>query len=138
MKYYVDKEIFVMASEPLDGYSAGDFRKLCNSTLSEAELAVLYAKAHNKTGWLMHDLDDEDADINTERVYQEWSAIEEELRGRIIAIVEQEDPDKIRSQLTSRQGYYYIVKPFMLRNGFADGSGWWIRNEDNDETRCKK
>lgn len=128
MNLYADKEIFVMASEPLVGYSADDFRELCNGTLSEACLAVLYAGAYNKAGWLMHDLDDEDADINTERVFREWDAIEEELRVRIIVILEQEDPEKIRSQLSSGQGYYYIVKPFMLRNGFADGNGWWIRN----------
>ena len=70
----------------------------------------LYAGASNKAGWLMHDLDDEDADVNTELEYQKWSAIEEELRGRIIAILEQEDPEKIRSQIASRIGYYYIVK----------------------------
>lgn len=111
---------------------------LMNSTLNETELAVLYAGASNKIGWFMQDIVDEDADINTERVYQEWRAIEEELRRRIIAILEQEDPGNIRSQLSSGQGYYYIVKPFMLRNGFAYGSGWWIGNEDNDETRCTK
>lgn len=138
MNFYADKEIFAMASEPLEGYSADDYRKLCNSTLNEAQLAVLYAGAHNKTGWLMHDLDDEEADINTECVYQEWSAIEEELRGRIIAILEQEDPDKNRSQLSSKQGYYYIVKPFMLRNGFVDANGWWIRNDDYDENDYPK
>lgn len=129
------EKIFVMASEPLVGYSADDYRELCNGTLSEADLAVLYAGAFNKAGWLMHDLDDEDADINKERVFREWDAIEEELRGRIIAILEQEDPEKIRSQLSSGQGYYNIVKPFMLRNGFADGNGWWIKN---DEMRCTK
>lgn len=135
MNINADKEIFVMASEPLVGYSADDFRKLCNGVLSEAELAVLYAGAANKAGWLMHDLDDEDADVNTERVFREWSAIEEELLGRIIAILEQEDPEKIRSQIASRIGYYNIVKPFMLRNGFVDGNGWWIRN---DKTRVTK
>lgn len=135
MNLYADKEIFVMASEPLVGYSAEDFKKLCNGTLSEVELAVLYAGAFNKAGWLMHDLDDEDADINTEREYKKWSTIEEELRCRIIAILERENPEKIRSQLSSGQGYYYIVKPFMLRNGFVDGNGWWIKN---DEMRCTK
>lgn len=68
----------------LVGYSADDFRKLCNITRSEAELAVLYAGAVNKAGWLMHDLDDEDADVNTECVFREWSAIEEELLINII------------------------------------------------------
>lgn len=135
MNINADKDIFVMASEPLDRYSADDFRKLCNGTLSEAELAVLYAGAFNKAGWLMHDLDDEDADISPERLYQEWSAIEKELRIRIVAILEQEDSGKIRSQIASRIGYYNIVKPFMLRNGFADGNGWWIKN---DEMRCTK
>ena len=134
MKFHVDKEIFVMASERLEGYSADDYSELCNSTLNEAELAILYAEASNKTGWLMHDLDDEEADINTERVYREWCAIEEELRSRIISIIEQENPEEISSQISSGQGYYYIVEPFMLRNGFVDGNGWWIRYEDNDET----
>ena len=73
-----------MASEPLVGYSADDFRKLCNGALSEAELAVLYAEAANKAGWLMHDLDNEDSDVNTELVFREWDTIEEELLINII------------------------------------------------------
>ena len=30
------------------------------------------------------------------------------------------------SSVTSGKGMWYIVKPFMERNGFRDGAGWWV------------
>ena len=80
----------------------------------------------NQVGWLMHDLDDDDCTPEAEEQYKKWSALEETLRTRIFDILKQEDIDAFEKTVAENKGYYNAIKPFMLRNGFKDGRGWWV------------
>ena len=116
----------VMASEPLTGISVEQVQQLLEEDDSESNLAKVYAGVSNQVGWLMHDLDDDDCTPETEEQYKKWSALEETLRTRIFDILKQEDIDAFEKTVAENKGYYNVVKPFMLRNGFKDGRGWWV------------
>lgn len=77
----------------------------------------------------MHDLDDEDCTDELRQRYQEWSALEEELRNRIFDILKRESIDEFEKLAAQNNGYYDVVKPFMVRNGYKDGRGWWVKGK---------
>ena len=116
----------IMGSEPLEGISIKQIQQLLEEDDSESNLAKVYAGVSNQVGWLMHDLDDDDCTPDIEEQYESWSALEETLRLRIFDILKQEDITALEKTVAENRGYYNVVKPFMLRNGFKGGSGWWV------------
>lgn len=117
----------VMASEPLMGQAPDQLRQKCSEDGSERTLAEAYAGASNQMGWLMHDLDEEDCPEDTVQRYHDWKSLEEELRDRIFEILKNENSTELGRLASEGKGYYYMVKPFMVRNGYKDSSGWWIK-----------
>lgn len=124
-----DTPPIIMASEPMAGCSTKQLRKIILEDESESTLASVYAGVFNQTGWLMHDLDDEDCTDELRQRYQEWSALEEELRNRIFDILKRESIDEFEKLAAQNNGYYDVVKPFMVRNGYKDGRGWWVKGK---------
>lgn len=101
---------------------------LASQIEEEQELAEAYAMASNKA-WLVED-DVHDYEEGTPeyqeacRVTDDWFAVEETLRNKIFTILKSEGVD------VSTERYIYVLKPFMERNGYRDGGGWWIRNTE--------
>lgn len=124
-----DDEAFspvVMEYTPLVGETPESIREKYMKDPSEHDLAAVYAAVSNQVGWLMHDLDDEDCPEDTEQRFNAWAALEEELRGRIFEILKREDITEFERSASEGVGYYFRVMPFMIRNGFRDGAGWWV------------
>ena len=70
----------------------------------------------------MHETDDDHWAIYA---LEEWYNIEQILLDRIYAILIAEG-----SLLEHhKRGWLPIVEPFMERNGYYDGSGWWAKHE---------
>ncbi len=125
-----DNPIIVMATEPAQDLTPDDllhdFRVVDDS---DENLAAVYAIAFNQVGWLMHEYDEE-YDPEIEDRYLAWSKVEAELREEIFSVLRHENPVALEKALAERKGYYYIVKPFMERNGYLDGQGWFIKAKD--------
>lgn len=123
-------EIAVMASEPLKGYTPDTIREMLTRYTTDSTVAVIMAAVANKTGWIGHDLGDLDNDEETDaRIKAEldtWWALEKELYAEIIRRLEEENRSQGTNHTISGIGLHYIIKPFMERNGFRDGAGWWI------------
>lgn len=115
----------IMASEPLKDCTPEQLMQMHEDT-NEHTLALIYAKVFNQVGWLMHELDSDNCAEETEQRYQEWSALEEELRSIIFEILEDENPEEFDKLLAEEKGYYNVVKPFMIRNNCKDVHGWWV------------
>lgn len=109
-----------MGSEPLAGVSADEWRAKFGENSTDEELATALAGAWNESGWLGHDLDDDDCTPEIEAAYKEWSALEQELI------------QKIASHLNHKceTPYIKLVTPFMEQNGYRDGGGWWVKIEE--------
>ena len=123
-------EIAIMASEPLKGYTPDTMREMLTRYNTDDAVAAIMAAVANKTGWLGHDIDDPDNDEETNsRIKAEhdaWWALEKELYAEIIRRLEEENQTKGTAYATSGIGLHYIIKPFMERNGYRDGAGWWV------------
>lgn len=121
-------QIDILIDEPLKDSTPEDIRSLLQYDQTEKTLATAMAAVANQTGWIGHSLDDPDNDAATnkaiELAFDEWWALEKELYVKISNILIRETPDMCIPEST---GWYYIILPFMTRNGYRDGGGWWIK-----------
>ena len=122
-------KIAIMASEPLKGYTPDQMREMASKYDSDEALAAVYASVSNKTGWIGHDIgepeNDEETNNRLKKELDEWWKLEKELYAEIVSRLQKENAEKGTTYITSGKGRY-IVKPFMERNGFRDGAGWWV------------
>lgn len=121
-------QIDILIDEPLKDSTPEDIRNLLQYDQTEKTLAAAMATVANQTGWIGHSLDDPDNDEATnkavELAFDAWWALEKELYIKISNILIQETPNVYIPEST---GWHYIIQPFMTRNGYRDGGGWWIK-----------
>ena len=119
----------IMAIEPSRDFTPSDIRKRLENNNTELELATVHAEVNNKTGWLMHELDElEEPELSKSKaIFDEWWGLYKELVGRITDILKKENDSRIANHKITDRGLYYVVKPLMERNGFRDGAGWWVK-----------
>ena len=125
MEIKKNKDIAVLISPPLDGCVPNDVRTwLREQHETDAAIAEAMSKVGMKAGWLMHELDDPDNDEKALQKYHEefdmWYELEKELVKEIVRRLGIEKVEK---------GWHYIIEPFMNKNGYRDGAGWWIKEE---------
>lgn len=101
----------------LAGYTAEDVSEWLSLHADESCLAIAMAAVGNKTGSIRHEISN---DWAMEEVYSRWANLEKELYERIISILVKENG------LPQVKGKYFQIQPFMERNGYRAGSGWWI------------
>jgi len=118
-----------MRADMMDGFVADDLRYWLSEFDTEAGLAIALAQADMKVGWLMHELNDSDKrDVSGVRIaFDDWRELYKELHARIITIMKDENESGISKHNLDETRGHYIIMPFMERNGYRDGSGWWIR-----------
>lgn len=119
-------DIVILTSEPLESFLPDDVKVWLEKNYSEQHLADVFAGVSNKVGWLMHESDE---DWAAQEMFERWDELYEELHSKIFEILKEENI----SQNTNHNlegGTHYIVKPFMEKYGYRDGSGWWIEKEE--------
>lgn len=104
------------------GTKPDDVREWLSGHREEPALAYCYAFADNQWGSTEHEASDP---VDSQNPYPDelcdaWFELTVELFGRIDAILESEG---VRS---GEEGMCYRVAPFMARNGYSDGCGWWV------------
>ena len=127
-KYELDNSLD-MSADMTDGFVAEDLREWLSEFNTESGLAIALAQANMKVGWLLHELSDPDKRYVSRViiVFDDWRELYEELHSRIIAILKEENESgKAKHNLEETRGHY-VIMPFMERNGYRDGSGWWVR-----------
>ena len=113
-----------MGAEPLSGLKPDDIRKWRILHHSEKDLARAYADVSNKYWWV----EDNEYDFKQGTPeYQEACKITDEW-GKLMRELETEILDVLRSEdiTIPEKGRIVVLRPFMKRNGFFDGNGWWI------------
>ena len=123
--------LYIIQQEPLTNHTPAEALHWFASITSEHTIAAAHAVVSNHVGFLMHKLDADDPWI--EEAYDAWREVEEVIYQRILSILKAENESVMADHILSGIGTYYIVKPFMIRNGYRDGSGWWLEG-----TECKK
>lgn len=118
--------LFILEKEPLEGYTPTEAQQWLSSVTGEKTIAASYAVISNHLGMLMHEIDDDDP-WGAEAFYA-WQEVSNELYYRILSVLKAEDAEETERLLSAGKGTHHVVKPFMLRNGYRDGNGWWIEN----------
>ena len=120
--------LYIIQQEPLTNHTPAEALQWFASITDEHIIAAAHAVVSNHVGSLMHELDEDDPRI--EEAYGAWREVEEVIYQRIWNLLKSENESGMADHRLSGIGTYYIVKPFMLRNGYHDGSGWWIADSE--------
>ena len=115
----------ILTQEPFVGSMPQDILKMICNDMPESLLALLMAEVSDKVGSIMHQADDH-SDPWVVYALDQWETVASVLRDRIFSILISE------GILTERpkQGWYSAIIPFMERNGYHDGCGWWVREDE--------
>lgn len=114
----------VMGSEPIPGWEPADIREWYTEHHTESGLAQAFASASNKFWWVEdNEYDYEEGTPEHKeacRITDSWGDLMENLKDEIFVILRREGvsiPEK---------GQITVLVPFMERNGYYDGNGWWL------------
>ncbi len=121
----ISKAVFVMRGEPSSNLTIEKANEIFDEIETEKDIANLFAVVHNKAWWI----EDEEYDFveGTEEhrkaieTTDRWFSLADKLKDMIFGILKSEGieiPDK---------GQIVVLESFMKRNGFKNGSGWWIK-----------
>lgn len=120
----LEKSITVLLTEPAPEVTIETARKNYYLIENESDLAKIYAVVENKAWWYADEIYDyEEGSMEYERaiyIMNEWFELAKEIKNDIFKILSSEGvkiPDT---------GQITVLRPFMLRNGYYDGDGWWI------------
>ncbi len=119
--------LYIIQEKPLTNHTPAEALQWFASASAEKTIASAYAVVSNHVGRLMHQLDEDDHWI--EEAYDTWREVREVIYQRIWNLLKAENESGTTSHILSGIGTHFIVKLFMLRNGYRDGSGWWIESE---------
>lgn len=125
-KLVVDKDTFVMCSEPSPDLTAEMVVKAIGEIETELELATLFAMVENKVWWIEdeeYDYDEGTIEHNQAKAKTDlWFALANDLKNKIFDILCTEGAE------IPETGRIAVLEPFMKRNGFKNGHGWWIKD----------
>ena len=121
----ISKDAFVMCQEPSPDLTIEKANEIFDKIETEKDIADLFAIVDNKAWWIEDEEYDFEEGTEEHREAVErtdmWFALSNKLRNMIFDILKHEGveiPDK---------GQIVVLEPFMKRNGFRDGQGWWIK-----------
>ena len=122
--------IVIMASEPIPNKTPTDVRGCFAERKSERDLADAFAIASNKFWWVEDNVYDYEEGtpeyISACAITDEWGALMDEYEERIFVILRNEGVE------IPETGRIKVLEPFMKRNGYRDGNGWWIKNKESE------
>ena len=120
--------MYIIHQEPLANHTPAEALEWFESVNDEKTIAAAHAVVSNHVGALMHELDEDDP--WNDEVFEAWCEVEEVIYQRIWNLLKAENDSGLANHTLSGIGTYYIVKPFMIRNGYRDSSGWWIADTE--------
>ena len=120
----------ILTTEPFVGFMPSDLRIWLADHNTDTDLASALAEVNDHVGLLGHELDEVE-DRWLLYAFESWREVELELYDLIFDSMEKSNQRGETEYNLSQEGLYYRVKPFMERNGYRDGSGWWIKLEED-------
>lgn len=121
---------YIMGEEPLSDMTPQDLQNHFSGSLTEKELATAFALSSNEFWWVEDNVYDYEEGTpehkEAKRITDEWCCLMEHYEEQIFDILRTEGveiPDT---------GRIVVLIPFMERNGYLDGNGWWIEKPERD------
>ena len=119
----------ILTAEPFVGFMPSDLRAWLTNHNSDADLACALAEVNDHAGLLGHELD-EIEDRWLLYAYETWWEVELELYDLIFDSMKRSNQRGETEYNLTQEELYYCFKPFMERNGYRDGAGWWVKLEE--------
>lgn len=119
----------ILTTEPFVGFMPSDLRMWLTDHNTDADLASALAEVNDHAGLLGHELDEVE-DRWLLYAFEAWCEVELELYDLIFESMKQSNQRGETKYNLTQEGLYYRVKPFMERNGYQDGSGWWVKSKE--------
>ena len=123
--FVIPKGTVIMCSEPFPEKTIDEMRAIAENAKNESDIADAFAIAENKAWWIEDDMYDFEVGSEEYKKVREvtdaWFSVADQIRNKIFAILKSEgitDPEN---------GGITVLKPFMKRNGYYDGNGWWVK-----------
>ena len=120
-------DFVIMASEPAPNKTPADVRNYYSNKKAEKDLADALAIVWNKFIWLEDEVYDHEEGtpeyIAACDIADEWGALMDEYEERIFMILRSE------GIIIPETGYIVVLEPFMKRNGYINGAGWWVEDK---------
>lgn len=127
----VTKGSYILTDAPLSGVSPEEMLNWMKDNDDEQGLATALALVHGEVDWIddeLYDYEEGSQEYDTAyNTYRKWREIEESIYSRIMEILKAENDAGESHHQIENKGLHYIVKPFMERNGYIDGAGWWVK-----------
>ena len=118
----------ILTTEPFVGFMPVDMRAWLKTHSADADLAAALAEVSNRTSMLGHELDEVD-DPWLDYAHEAWWEVEQELYGLILSSMRHAMDGGEAHYDLEREGRYYRVLPFMEKNGYVGGTGWWKKSK---------
>lgn len=119
-----EENTVIMGFEPYPNLTIEMAEEMYLSSGKEKELANIFAIVENKAWWI------EDMEYDYEEGTEEyieakqntdcWFALADRIKEDIFEIL------CIEGIIIPRHGQIVALEPFMKRNGYVNGNGWWI------------
>ena len=119
------KNLLVIDHGPFTGFTPGDFRCWLSEHTQEGDIALAMKYVSEKASILLA-YSDFTYDSWMDYAIDEWDELLLELVEQIKSILSHDNRTDNTGYQLDGKGWYYIIKPFMERNGYRDGNGWWI------------
>ena len=117
--------MYIMGKEPMPGISPADIKARHSGLLSEQCLADAFAISSNKFWWGEDDVYDYEVDTPEHQaacaITDAWGELMDYYKSQVFSTLQAE------GVVIPETGQNTVLKPFMLRNGYIDGNGWWIK-----------
>ena len=88
-------------------------------------MADAFAISSNKFWWVEDDVYDYEVDTPEHQtacaITDAWGELMDYYKSKIFSILQ------VEGVVIPETGQNAVLKPFMLRNGYIDGNGWWIK-----------
>lgn len=119
----------ILTTAPFVGFMPTDLRAWIKDNHTDPDLATALAEVNNRVGLLGHELDEAD-DPWLVYAFEAWYEIESELYDLIFESMRESNQRGETSYNLNQEGLHHRVAPFMERNGFQDGAGWWVKSNE--------
>lgn len=116
----------VLTKEPWVGFIPEDVRAWLDTHQTQVDLADAFAVVSEQHSILPH-LQTEIRDYWLDEAYDNWSELYDDLYQQIVSILSDDNERLETDYVTTGIGRHYIAKPFIERNGYSDGHGWWTK-----------
>lgn len=117
----------IMASEPVKEFTVEEMKQFAVEAIEEKDLASLLTASWNEAWWVEdNEYDFEEGTPEHKlacQITKAWFEVVDILENKIFTILKQE------GVIIPERGIIEVLKPFMERNGYRDGRGWWVSNE---------